>query len=366
MFRFPAVCAALIGLLYAAGYAQAQPSGALGSYFLYRVQTGDTLSELAQTYLRTPRAWPSLQTLNQVNDPYQMPVGLTLRIPLSQIPREAAQARLVHVRGAVRINNASTRTDMLLTQGHSLSTGDNSYATFTLEDGSLITVPPNTDLHLTQLQKFQGTNLTDLIIDMPHGGLEATVAPSGSGVGRFEVRTPVAVTGVRGTRFRVNRNHDGQTGSVTTGSVRLQARPDGGNPGDPTLISAGYGTLVRANGTLAGSWPLLPAPTVAVPRRQDGQWFARITPVAGATAYEVIIAHDQAGHLRASSTVTQDTDIRLPAGINGAYLIVRAIDTRGLRGQDARLDLIGNALLDSRGDPVLDGSGHGMVLLTDY
>src|SRR3546814_17702103 len=57
--------------------------------------------------------------------------------------------------------------------------------------------------HLERLRQFEGNALTDSILRVQRGVVDSNVAPAGQGVGRFEVRTPVAVTGVRGTRFRV-------------------------------------------------------------------------------------------------------------------------------------------------------------------
>jgi len=359
-----ALRALLTFALLTAASVQAQPAGSQGNYFIYHAQPGDTLIKLAETYTYGSQAWRQLQTLNQVDDPYQMPVGMTLRIPLSLIPRAASRARLIHVSGSVHISNASARTDALLTQGHTLSTSDDSYATIALEDGSLITLPPNTDVRLDQINTFRGTDLTDIVVDMPRGSLEAIAAPAGGGVGRFEVRTPVAVTGVRGTRFRIHHTDEGQTNTVTNGSVQLQPRSGAFNT--PTLLRAGYGVVVRNNGTFAGSWPLLPAPAISAPVLDAGKWLAHITPVEGAVAYEVIVSRDPAGYLRVSSVQTQDTEVRIAPGLNRYYLSVRAIDEQGLRGHDTRLSILpDNVLLDNRGEPVMSGADD-KVLLTDY
>jgi len=358
--------ALLVVSLCGATSALAQPAGTLGEDFLYRVQEGDTLIGLAQRYLRNSQAWRPLQTLNQVEDPYRMPIGMTLRIPLAWIPREAAQARLAYVRGPVRVGAASARADEALAPGSVLYTGEGGSAALALEDGTLITLVPNTELHIEHLSKFQGSDLGDTVIDLSRGALEATVAPSGQGVGRFEVRTPVAVTGVRGTRFRTERGAQGQMDAVTHGSLRLQPRTEGGAPETPTLIQEGYGSVVRADGTLAGSWPLLPAPTVSEPTRLAGHWQAHITPVAGATRYELVVAHDANGHFQFASELLAGTDIRVALpGTRDYYLIVQALDERGLRGHATHLLVQASRVLrDSRGEAVLNGTGEP-ILLTD-
>ena len=58
------------------------------------------------------------------------------------------------------------------------------------------------------MRQFEGTGLTDSVVRVQRGSVESSVAPEGQGVGR-EIRTPVAVTGVRGTRFRVQSGSGG-------------------------------------------------------------------------------------------------------------------------------------------------------------
>ena len=54
------------------------PSGGQGSYFLYRVQKGDTLSEIA---LRHNTTIEILVDLNQIADPNRIYPGEILKIP---------------------------------------------------------------------------------------------------------------------------------------------------------------------------------------------------------------------------------------------------------------------------------------------
>ncbi|HQV14933.1 MAG TPA: hypothetical protein PK620_08455, partial [Denitromonas sp.] len=65
----------------------------------YVVQPGDTLIGLGQTLLQNPERWPTIQRLNAVADPYRMPVGRNLRIPVTMLRKEPREARVVHVSG---------------------------------------------------------------------------------------------------------------------------------------------------------------------------------------------------------------------------------------------------------------------------
>ena len=235
-----------------------------------------------------------------------------------------------------------------------------------LEDDTLITIPPSSTIRLDQLSKFKGTGLTDTVIDLSSGSMDASVAPSGNGVGRFEIRTPLAVTGVRGTRFRVDGSNDGLTSAVIEGSVRLQGR-QGNTISAPKVVRNGYATRVHADGTLGGATRLLPAPQVGEPSpASGGQWQAKVEPVPGAVAYRVGISRDAQGLYPVSSTVSQSPDVRFDTPGGGTfYMAVRAIDAQGIGGHDAIQEFRTNVLLDSSGDAIVSDT-VGSVSLTVY
>ena len=49
----------------------------------HRVQAGDTLEQLARRYLGDSTQWPALQQHNGGIDPYRLPPGQLLEIPLN-------------------------------------------------------------------------------------------------------------------------------------------------------------------------------------------------------------------------------------------------------------------------------------------
>src|SRR5690606_17557711 len=78
-------------------YAVAQPSGAQGNDFLYRVVQNDTLIALAARYTSGEQNWQTLQSLNNIADPKALPIGLLLRIPFHMIPQLPGDAVVTHV-----------------------------------------------------------------------------------------------------------------------------------------------------------------------------------------------------------------------------------------------------------------------------
>ena len=267
--RALSLLALLSGLLLATS-SHSQPAGALGENFIYRVRQGDTLINIAATYTRNQANWSPLQSLNQVATPERLPIGLELRIPLSMIPERAADARVVHVSGQANLDGQALKPGANVAEGSKVVTAPNGFVTLELADGSKLTLPADGAVELTRLRQFEGTDLTDSVIHVERGSVESSVAPGGQGVGRFEVRTPVAVTGVRGTRFRVQSGSQGVRSEVLEGSVRLQPHAPGAAPAQPVAVARGYGAAIGADGSVAGVRPLLAAPQLGEPVRAGG------------------------------------------------------------------------------------------------
>lgn len=353
-------CLALLILISLPGLPQAQPSGAQGEHFVYKVIQNDTLIDLAQRYTHNESNWRTLQRLNQVSEPAKMPIGRVIRIPFSLIPEQAAQATITHIRGQTTLNGKQAQAGQAVKEGDVLETAPNSFLTLTLPDGSESALPGATTLAVERLRTFTGTGLIDAIIKLESGSLEASVAPEGQGTGRYEIRTPVSITGVRGTHLRVRLDqHDHTYTEVLDGSAQL-----GRQTTDGPQLMANQGTVVDAVGTIQPPRPLLPAP-VLTGAPDGGQ--LHFEPVANAAGYQVRTAADPLG-IRPFSvqTVKQSpVSVSVPSATTW-YVLVRAIDDQGLMGPDAMLELEGgNVLLSGYGLVVSDGSGQP-VQLTAY
>lgn len=182
------------------------------------------------------------------------------------IPVQAAGAEVVHVSGNATADGQALRVGTQIVEGSTIRTASGSFVTLKLSDGSQVTIPENGTVAANRLRQFQRVPLTDSIFQVQQGELESRVAPGGQGVGRFEIRTPVAVTGVRGTRFRVKSSPRGASSEVLEGSVRLQPHAPDAALATPVAVSSGYGANVGSDGAFSGVQALLPAPNCK-PRR---------------------------------------------------------------------------------------------------
>lgn len=341
----------------------AQPAGAAGDDFIYNVQAGDTLLHLSQQYTDNPANWAVLQRLNAVQEATLLPIGRTLKIPFAMIPEVPAQARVAHVAGQATANHEAVKVGDALEEGAVIRTGPNGFLTLELADSSTLTIPAGSAVRLERVRVFRGAGLTDTVFAVEEGSLESEVAPDNTGVGRFEVRTPVSITGVRGTRLRVRSGTQGSQSEVLTGRAALSTR--GG--ANQARLNQGQGAAVDASGKMLGVRALLPAPVLPASIAGDQGRQLSFAPVAGAAGYLVRVAGDPAGSRLYSSQRFTTPDITFHAPGSGTYyLMVRAIDKDGVMGPDAVLSFLGQPVLQtSDGSAVSTGFEH-LVLLTEY
>ncbi|AJG21843.1 putative peptidoglycan binding protein [Cupriavidus basilensis] len=332
--------AGLVGVLGAvwSACAAAQAAGAEGANFIYQVRPGDTLIGVADRFMVNPAGWRELQALNKVADPYRLPPGMRLRIPLARIPVTDGTARVVFVTGPASADGRTLQAGMALREGARIETGAGGTVTLELGDGSRVTLPPATAVEVERLRAFARTGLTDAVIGIGQGEVESRVAPRGTGVGRFEIRTPSLVTGVRGTRFRVGTEDGASQSAVLEGQVQARARG-----GQQAVVNAGYGVSASAAGTLARPAALLPAPAL-MPLPQPllaSHATVRWGPVARAASYRVVVSRDAAQTELLSSQAVEGTQAALQDLPEGElYVGVSALDARHLGGAGAVMPFV--------------------------
>lgn len=349
--------------------ANAQPSGAMGENFIYLVESGDTLSDLSELYTARSANWRELQGLNQVSDELQLPIAKELKIPFRMIPVVATEAVITHSKGDVWINESAIKNNQTLKAGDVVRTGATGFITLQLEDKSTLSLPNNSQLYIKQLNAFERTQLIDAILELQEGTVESRVAPEQPGVGRFEINTPISITGVRGTDLRVHTSAETARTELITGKAHLNTA----QTRYQNLLQA-QGANIKTDGSYA-IVPLLPAPALTEPVRTSQGWQTTITPVTDADHYVVQIALAADGTSLVSrseispSNKTDDeslTVILTPSGPGKHYAFIRAVDENGLMGIDAALSFPGQGVLISRdGAPVLS-SNNQPILLTLY
>lgn len=311
---------------------------------VHRLKPGETIWSLSRELLQEPRRWRELQRYNGVRRDRIMPPGTPVRVPAHWLKRIDLHVEVVRVAGVAGWSRPPDTRVQPLASGARLRHGDRvltesqGYVTLRLPDGSQVQIAQDTQVSLHAV-RYHGTDVTEVSFRVDRGRVESTVVPQPRGGARFEIRTPAAQLGVRGTTFRVAVAGAGSTtAEVETGSV-LARNPT--LPGTASVdLDAGYGTLVRA-----GQPPL---PPVALLPRVDLRAGAglelgpdvehQFDALAGALAYRVQLARDAGFQDVLTERVTPAPRARfsmLPAG--RYHLRVRAIDALGLEGYEARI-----------------------------
>ena len=350
-----------------AGAAQATPLMVDG-LIAHRVVPGDTLEQIAYDYLGDRRLWPELQSFNRVASPLRLQLGFTLRFPDKLL--QMATASIEYVQGrAVAITPARHNTDSQglasetpaqrrnLQAGETLQEGDqlqldpNAFVAVRLADGSLVRVQAQSDVLLQQMRRRGRAGNLQSVLELHTGGLDASVTPvtpvkhPPASQRHFEIRTPVASTSVRGTRFSVQTDETGRTiAAVDEGAVAVTAASAAqgrrGTKAPGPLLTAGQGLAVTGAGRLGSASALLAAPDVTgLPERfEDSHWLDIALPaVANASHYQLQVARDAQFSQVVRSATSDNPQVRMAAVEDGDYLLaVRAIDAQGIPGRLAQ------------------------------
>lgn len=303
---------------------------------IYSTRAGDTLIGLERQFLAAPFGWKGLQSRNHIPNPARMPIGSQLRIPEGWLRVEPRSARVLAVQGDVTVDGRRLAVNETLPGGSRLRTGDEAFVTLLMPDDSRLTVQPGSLARLDKVQGFRGFDGQDTRVYLERGRLETVVTAQRGPAARYQVRTPTAVVGVRGTAFRVGS--DIAAGSaqaeVTGGEVRMS--PLGAGPA--TALPAGFGVVARAGASIPAPRPLLRAPRLdgvpAVLERVDMRFPFAV--VEGAVRYRAQLARDEAFNDVVMDGVFDASPARFAGLADGDYwLRVRAIDDAGLEGYDA-------------------------------
>jgi len=301
----------------------------------YDVQRGESLYVIAERLLEDARQWPEVARVNKLQRPSRLQPGQRLLLPASLLKGTVMPARAEYVRGPVRADGVALHIGDSVTEGAALEVGAQGFVSLRLHDGSLLQLQADSRTKLLRLRDLPAAQRRNTLIELDQGRVDATVTPQPPG-SRFQVKTPLATTGVRGTRFGVSVPERAARSSadVVEGRIEVQAAARGGDA--PLKVSAGEGAVVRQGATPV-SRPLLPAPDLSGLENRVEQMPAalQLAPMAGAARYRVELADDDT-FTRVLWSAEESLPIVIDAVPDGRYrLRARAIDEDGLLGNEA-------------------------------
>jgi hypothetical protein len=307
----------------------------------YTVKPGDTLNTLASTYFINAKAVAVVQRVNHISNPNLIRVGSILRIPRNTLRFTETQGTLVAWRGAVQIwvKGAATapQKNQSIAETMIIETGAVGSAVIALANGSRISIPSQSRIQMLRLRQYTLGGSIDYDLAVLKGRMETQAAKLDAGDSRYRVRTPSAVTAVRGTEFRVKYSGDDATAGasateVSEGQVGVdiasRLAPEGLAKGE-ALALAVDGSVKRGN--------LIAAPTLAAGSRIQTAADIRIaiTPMPDAVRYFGNISRDASGTEVISSANSAENSATLafePLDDGTYYVRLSAENADGFEG----------------------------------
>lgn len=318
-------------------------SAARAGDWYYHVRPHDNIWTLTKRFLKPGVPWQKLQAYNEVADPYHLPPGSRLRIPVAWLRVQPASATVVAVTGKAQAHlpGRTTATPVIagMKLGYGVRIDTSPHANLTLEfaDGSRMLMQDNSELTLDRMSAYGSTGMADTRLRLQHGRISNAVTPMPGNTAHFIVQTPGAISSVRGTHFRV-ATADGHSQTEV-----LKGRVDVAGQRRHVQVAHGSGVAVVAGQRPGRVRRLLPAPTLDCPVQpvtriaQSLGWAA----LSGAARYRVQIAPGTRFETLLFNRVTgAQPHASLPDLPNGDYALhVRGIDGDGLEGLDATCTL---------------------------
>jgi len=323
-------------------------ASAAAEEWIYTVRPGDNLWNLTERHLKSMEYVQRLQQLNNIQNPYVIPPGTQLRIPTAwtKLLHEAL-AKVIGVHGTATLRRQD-QEDIPIELGMRLLIGDeirsenDAFVTVEFADKSRLRVQDNTHLHLENMQIFGDYGLVDTLIDLQQGRTESSILEKSEKGTRFIIKTPSAISSVRGTDFRVGtlEAQPGTHGEVLTGVLEVNGEKR------KLRVPAGYGTVIFKGAPPAPPVKLLPSPDLSETDKyyQSLPLVIKLKPLSGAQAYRAQIGTDPDfrnlwSEFTATSLPFRDGDI--PDG--DYWLRIRGIDKSSIEGKDAVISFSLNA-----------------------
>jgi hypothetical protein len=304
---------------------------------VYVVRRGDTLYDLASNYMLRTSDYAVVQRRNRIANPRRLPIGAKLEIPVALLRTTPTEARVASYRGeasaTVQGRTIAVTRGMMLPEGSIVTTGPNASVRLALNDGSQVALPSQSRIRIDVLRHTPLTDSVERTFSLEAGRSEATVKPMTKPRDGFTIRTPLSVTAVRGTVFRVIYDAQAERAwtEVVDGTVNVASAVVDHSA---SVTPEAFGVKASHQGVTAPA-PLLPPTTVAAPGRvQDEPEVAfDLTPVPGAAKYRARLGAD-AGLLDILDEVTVDQPrVSFKDVGNGAMFVqVTALDVDGLEG----------------------------------
>lgn len=306
-------------------------------YWEYTFRPGDSIWKVAEKYTTSVSNWAEIQKLNKIREGPDRRIlpGTRILIPVSMLKQQPTPAIVIAVRGEASLVRANGDMETLITgtklySGDRVVTVDEQSLRIQFADKSELQVQPNSAIVFDKLSHHKDTGMVDTRIRLNSGSVKTWVEKLKPD-SHYEIKTPAAVTAVRGTAFRLSSTSQISRTEVTEGIVGVSA-------GDTEKsVKSGYGIIAEKDKPLPEPVKLLPPPEISDNLSEDKtvlnvSW----KKLEGAKFYRYQLASDEKFNQVIVDSSTEDNMIEINDLKPGRYyLLVRGVDQYKLEGLDA-------------------------------
>ncbi|MBT8120183.1 MAG: FecR domain-containing protein [Gammaproteobacteria bacterium] len=307
-------------------------------YWEYTFRPGDSIWKIAEKYTTSVNNWDEIQKINKIRQGPDRKIrpGTRIVIPVSMLKLQPTPAVVIAVSGDAILFRANGEESAIATgtklyNGDRVVTADKQSLRMQFADKSELQVLSNSEVVLDKLSHHKDTGMVDTRIRLNNGSVNTWVEKQRPD-SHYEIRTPAAITAVRGTAFRLSSDSDNISRTeVTEGIVAVSA-------GDAEKdVPDGFGIVAEKDKPLPEPVKLLDAPDVSDNMSADrSELHVSWKELDGAKAYRYRLASDEQFNQTIIDGSTEDSSIKLTDLAPGQYYLqVRAIDQYKLEGIDA-------------------------------
>ncbi len=233
-------------------------------YWEYTFKPGDTIWKIAERYTSSVNNWVEIQRINKIRQGSDRKIrpGTRIVVPVHMLKLQPTPAQVIAISHGVSLLRANgdiaeISIGTLLFSGDRVVTGSHQNLRIQLADNSELQILENTEVVFDKLSHHKLTGMIDTRIRLNSGSINTSVKHLQTG-SRYEIKTPAAITAVRGTAFRLSADSEQRSRTeVTKGVVEVLA-------GDSEQrVNHGYGIIAEKGKALSEPVKLLAAPRLS-------------------------------------------------------------------------------------------------------
>ncbi len=303
-----------------------------------KVERGICLIKLARKFCNRPQDWVEIANVNNLKPPYKIGTNSYLLVPLRLLNIEIVALKVENLTGKAYLltkehQKKSLREGDIVLPGTIVVTQEDSQLELVLPRGRRITVKPEAMLEIVYVIRLVDGSLKAGFL-LEKGRLLNIIQEKLPPGDIFEIKTPVALTGVRGTQFRVKLpQEDASIIESLHGVVSVAAS------GKKIALPEGKGSIVKK-----GEPPSKPVPLPPVPAVPKVEPIYRVLPMViktnegpYQTLHITIVKNADGHHFVTERFVSPGEEVRFAQLEDAQYaLYLTGIDDKGLESPPSR------------------------------